>query len=142
MKRNNKTQMTVRLEADVFRAVKERERRTGMPRSVIVAEAAKQTLVPPPHESPEAKMTKTATRVLTRIEQLERAIGTELWQVKELIALLARAYFNHTPAIPDSQRDAASLSGRARFAHLTELLERNLNDGTSILGKGESNNGH
>lgn len=129
--------MTVRLEPEVFRAAREFERRTGTPRSVLVAEAAKQVLLPPPHESPETRMENLSRRVLTRLNGLEHTIGTELQIIKELLALGMRAYFNHTPTIPDSERETASLSGRARFARLVGLLNQNLQDGASILNDTE-----
>ncbi len=133
-----KIQMTVRLEPAVFRAAQEFERRTGTPRSVLVAEAAKQVFLPPPHESPETRMENLSKRVLTRLNALERTLGTELQTIKELLGLGLRAYFNHTPAIPESERDAASLSGRARFARLIDLLNQNLHDGATILNDTET----
>lgn len=138
MKTNQrKVQMTVRLEPDVFTAAKEIERRTRTPRSVVIANAAKEVLLPRPHESPEQIMNKLSTGLLTRMGALERAFGKELHVLKELIALAARAYFNHTPAVPESQRDAASLSGRARFTRLIEQLDENVKSGASIFNETE-----
>jgi len=77
-KTNSKVQMTVRLEQEVFRAAREAERRTGLPRSVVVAEAAREVLVPPPHESPEARMERLSARVLSRLTALEKKLGTTL----------------------------------------------------------------
>lgn len=142
MKNNQqKIQMTVRLSPGVYRAAKEVERRRKIPISVIVADAAAEVLVPPAHESPEVRMQNLSNRMLGRMETLERALGRELYSTKELVAQLTRAFFNHTPAIPDSERASASLSGRIRFVRLVEQVNLNVKDGLSILNDSEVNHG-
>lgn len=135
--KHDKVQMTVRLHPDVVRAARETSIRSGVPVSVVVAEAACQTLLPPPEESAEIKVRNVSNRLLSRMETLERALGRELVLTRELVAQFARAYFNHTPAVPDPERNAASLSGRLRFVRLVEQVNTNARQGVSILNDTE-----
>lgn len=128
-----KIQMTVRVTPDVWKAAKAVERRTQTPVSVVVADAARRTLMPEPEGSPVELIEESSKRVLQRLDAFENLIGSELLVLKELIGLLSRAYFNHTPAIPESERNAASLSGRARFFRMMKHLSANLADGASIF---------
>lgn len=133
----DKVQMTVRLRPDVVRAARETSIRSGVPVSVIVAEAAGRTLLPPPEESAETKVQNVSNRLLSRMETLERTLGRELVMTRELIAQFARAYFNHTPAVPEQERTVASLSGRLRFVRLVEQVNVNTRQGVSILNDTE-----
>ena len=45
-----------------------------------------------------------------------------------------RAYFNHTPEVPEHERSASLLSGKARFHRYLDTLARNLRQNQSILG--------
>jgi len=135
--RNEKVQMTVRLRPEVASAAQKASLRNGTPVSVIIAEAAGQTLLPSPEESVETKVQNLSNRLLSRMETLERALGRELFLTRELVAQLARAYFNHTPAIPEQERSAASLSGRLRFVRLVERVNANAGQGVSILNDTE-----
>lgn len=136
----DKVQMTVRLRPDVVRAARETSIRSGVPVSVIVAEAAGRTLLPPPEESAEVTVHNLSNRLLSRMETLERALGRELMMTRELIAQFVRAYFNHTPAVPEQERTVASLSGRLRFVRLVEQVNVNTRQGVSILNDTEVTN--
>lgn len=134
---HDKVQMTVRLRPDVVRAARETSIRSGVPVSVIVAEAAGETLLPPPEESAETKVQNVSIRLLSRMETLERALGRELFLTRELLAQFVRAYLNHTPAVPEPERTVASLSGRVRFKRLVEQVNVNAHQGVSILNDTE-----
>jgi len=133
----HKVQMTVRLKPEIYLAAKEAERRRGVPVSVIVADAASEVLLPAPEESAETKLQNLSNRLLSRVETLERSLGRELFINKELLGQFIRAYFNHTPSIPDTERTAASLSGRLRFVRLLEQVNVNVRQGVSILNDSE-----
>jgi len=134
---HERVQMTVRLQPDVVRAARETSVRSGVPISVIVAEAAGRTLLPPAEESAETKVQNVSNRLLSRMETLERALGRELFLTREMLAQFVRAYLNHTPAIPEEERAAASLSGRLRFVRLVEQVNVNARQGLSILNDSE-----
>lgn len=134
----HKVQITVRLQAEAHRAAKDAQRRTSIPLAVIVADAATKVLLPSPDESTEVKVQTLSNRLLSRMETLERTIGRELYTTKELLAQFARAYFNHTPAIPESERNPASTSGRLRFGRLVDQVNVNVRQGVSILNETET----
>lgn len=134
-----KKQMTVRLRPEVQLAAEEVQRRTNVPLAVIIADAATETLLPSPRETPEKIMQNASLRILSRIEALERALSLELCFHKEFFAQFARLYLNHTPTIPEAERVSASLSGRTRFARLVDQVNRNIRDGLTILTELESN---
>ena len=134
----HKVQLTVRLQPEVHRAAKDAQRRSGIPLAVIVADAATKVLLPSAEESTEIKIQTLSNRLLLRMETLERTIFRELHMTKELLAQFARAYFNHTPAIPESERNAASTSGRVRFVRLVDQVNVNVRQGVSILNETET----
>lgn len=134
----HKIQLTVRLQPEAHRAAKDAQRRSGKPLAVIVADAANKILLPTPDESAEIKIQTLSSRLLSRMETLERTIGRELYLSKELLAQFARSYFNHTPAIPESERNPASTSGRLRFVRLVEQVNVNVRQGVSILNETET----
>jgi len=141
MSRNGqRIQLTVRLDPDVYQAAKEVERRTFAPLSRIIADAARETLLSAQQATISQQLQDLSNRLLQRLTTIERALGSEIVAVKELTALWARSYFNHTPAIPEPERTVASLSGRKRFVQLVEFFNRNLQQGVSILNELESNN--
>jgi len=135
--KERKLQKTIRFERDVVRAANERARRLGLPFSVVLANAAKEALLVQNKNETGDALGEMRKSVLSRLSRLEQEVGRELVGVRELLALLTRAYLNHTPIVPEDARDAASLSGRARFAQLVELLQRNLKEGVSILDESE-----
>lgn len=135
--RERKLQKTIRFERAVVRAAHERSRRLGLPLSVVLANAAKEALLLPCDGTPDAELKELRRAVLSRMNSIERDLGRELVLIRELLALLARTYLNHTPEIPDSQRESASISGRLRFARLVEHVDRNVEQGVSILENGE-----
>lgn len=124
--------MTVRLEPEVEKAAVAFSRRTGIPVSVVVADAAKKVLVPQPDDR-ELSLEKATERILRRLGKIDAALRADLNELRELTALSVRTYLNHTPAVPESESTAASMSGRIRFDRLVSLLDQNLRDGLTIL---------
>jgi len=142
MNRNgHKIQLTVRLDPATHAAARALERKTRRPLSVIVAEAARDTLIPEERASLFDQLESVSNRLLQRTSTLERSIGRELTTIKELIAVGSRVYLNHVPEVPESERETASLSGRARFAKLVASVKRNLDHGVSILDETEGYHG-
>lgn len=138
----HKVQMTVRLKPEVYRRAREIERRTGTPVSVVVSDAAEAALVPRSEESAETKLQNLSNRLLSRLQTLERDLGGELMTTNELLAQFVRAYFNHTAEVPDSEREAASTSGRLRFVNLLKRVKVNIRMGVSILNDAEVSDGN
>src|SRR5689334_5569157 len=110
-----KEQITVRLESHVMRAAREKARRLNMSISAVVADAAAGALVGAYPDSPDGKMLVLLERLSNQLYKLGRRSRVESTIQKEMLGLFIRAYFNHTPALPEAMLDAAALSGKARY---------------------------
>ena len=131
----NKIKLSVRLEPEVYKAAENYSARMNVPLAVVIADAAKQTLLPQYRKDAELASLKATERCFNKLRILEDRIGTDLHVLKEMIGLAVRVYLNHTPAVPDEAKDAANLSGRIRFERYLDLLARNLRTGASILSE-------
>jgi hypothetical protein len=130
-----KIKVSVRLEPDVYKAAENYSARMNVPLAVVVADAAKQTLLPQCRKDAELASLKATERCFNKLRVLEDRIGNDLHVIKEMIGLAVRVYLNHTPAVPDEAKSAAALSGRIRFERYLDLLARNLRTGASILAE-------
>ena len=128
-----KVKVTLRLEQSVYDAARLRAERLNAPVAVVLADAAKQMLLPEYQKEQEAELLKAINRGYYKLRRMEDRLGLDLHILKEMVGLHVRAYFNHTPAVPETEKDAASLSGRIRFERYLDLLARNIRPGASIL---------
>ena len=131
----HKIKVSVRLEPEVYKAAEHYSARMNIPLAVVVADAAKQTLLPQYRQDQDAKALKAVERCFNKLRILEDRIGTDLHVLKEMVGLAVRVYLNHTPAVPEDAKGAATLSGRIRFERYIDLLARNLRTGASILSE-------
>ena len=128
----NKIQMTVRLEPEVHRAAIAHANRSGIPVSVVVADAAKRTLLPKT-DGDQMTLEQSTDRILRRLGKIDALWQEEHHTLRELMAIFVRTYLNHTPEVPESERQVASMSGRNRFNQFVERLEQNLKEGISVI---------
>ena len=131
---DDKIKLSIRLMRSAYDAAKSRAATTGSAISVIVAEAATQTLLATYRSDREAEILKAVERVFFKLQKLEKRQNLDLLILKEMVGLSIRAYFNHTPEVPDHERSASLLSGKARFHRYLDTLARNLRQNKSILG--------
>ena len=108
---------------------------SGKAFTLVVADAATQTLLATYRSDREAEILRAVERVFFKLQKLEKHQHLDLLILKEMVGLGIRAYFNHTPEVLDSQRSAALLSGKARYHHYLDTLTRNLRQNKSILGE-------
>jgi hypothetical protein len=130
-----KIKLSVRLEPEVYKAAENYSARMNIPLAVVIADAAKQTLLPQFRKDAELASLKATERCFNKLRVLEDRIGNDLHVLKEMIGLAVRVYLNHTPAVPEEAKSAATLSGRVRFERYLDLLARNLRTGASILAE-------
>ncbi len=138
-----KIQQTIRLAPEVLAAAKAVARRTNTPLAVVLADAVRRTLAA--EDSVADQLQSAHLAVLNRVASAERKVVAEIAFLEEALGLFVRTFLNHTPAVPESERAAASLSGQVRFLKFLELLHRNLKQGITILedrGTGESDVRH
>jgi hypothetical protein len=129
----HRVQITVFLEPRVHRAAKQRSVEMKLSLSATVAQAAKESLLSSYRSDREKEILKAADRNLHALRRLEQRMRIELQVLKELIALGMRSFFNHMPAVPESGKTAALLSGKQRFQRYLDLVAANLRGGDSIL---------
>ena len=130
---DDKIKLSIRLIRSAYDAAKSQASTTGSAISVIVAEAATQTLLATYRSDREAEILQAVERVFFKLQKLEKRQNLDLLILKEMVGLGIRAYFNHTPEVPDHERSAALLSGKARFHRYLDTLARNLRQNKSIL---------
>ena len=130
----HRIQLTVFLEPQVHQAAKRRAAEMKRSLSATVAEAAKESLLSSYRSERETEILKAAERNFYALRRLEQRMRIELQVLKELIGLGMRAFFNHTPPIPESGKAAALVSGKQRFQRYLDLVASNLRGGESILG--------
>jgi len=131
--KNNRVQVTVRLEPRVLQAAKQRASEMKVSLSAALAEAAKESLLSSYRSEREQEILKAADRNFHALRRLEQQLRLDIQVLKEMVGLGMRSFFNHTTAIPDALKTAALLSGKQRFHRFLDLLARNLRTGESIL---------
>ena len=132
---NDKIKFSISLGRPAYDAAKLLASASGKAFTLIVADAATQTLLATYRGEREAEVLKAVERVFFKLQKLEKHQHLDLLILKEMAGLSIRAYFNHTPDILDSQRSAALLSGKARYREYLDILARNVRQNKSILGE-------
>jgi hypothetical protein len=128
-------QLTVRVEAAVFKAAKERAGHMNTSVSAAIAEAAKESLLSSYRTERETEILKAVERNFFAIRRIDQRVSFELRVLKEMLGLSVRSFLNHIPAVPDDEKTAALLSGKVRFARYLDVLAKNLRNGDSTLGE-------
>ncbi len=128
-----KTRFTVWMEPDTLQAAKARAVQDGVTVSEVLAAAAKRALIDTDRQNTDAKLLAAVERVFNLIQRIDRRRVYDQQVLKEMIGLLIRSFFNHIPAVPPKERDAALISGKARFNRFLDALAANLRSGESAL---------
>jgi hypothetical protein len=128
-----KTRFTVWMEPEILRAAKARAVQDGVTVSEVLAAAAKRALIDTDRQNTDAKLLAAVERVFNLIQRIDRRRVYDQQVLKEMVGLLIRSFFNHIPAVPPKEKDAALISGKARFNRFLDMLAGNLRSGQSIL---------
>jgi len=144
---DDKIKFSISLRRPAYDAAKAQAAELGKAFTWVVADAATQTLLATYRSDREAELLKAVERVFFKLQKLEKRQNLDLLILKEMVGLGIRAYFNHTPEVPNHERSASLLSGKARFHRYLDTLARNLRQNKSILSdvpellaiQGESN---
>jgi hypothetical protein len=128
-----KEQLTVRLDPEVLKAARDKAQRENVSVSAVVADAAARALLHAGHAEWEAGILRALDRLGNKVDKLDKRTGYDAGVLKEMVGLFVRAYFNHTPALPEPALRPALLSGKERFARFMDTLAANLGRGTSVL---------
>ena len=131
---DDKIKFSISLSRPAYDAAKAQAAELGKAFTWVVADAATQTLLATYRSDREAELLKAVERVFFKLQKLEKRQNLDLLILKEMVGLSIRAYFNHTPEVPEHERSAALLSAKARFHRYLDTLARNLRQNKSILG--------
>lgn len=128
-----KAPLTVRLDDELFRAVKQHAARTGASLGSVVADAARQTLLPQYRQQKDAAVLRAVEKCFNRLVKMDEQRRDEHELIREMLAMLVRTYYTHTPAISGDTLDAAHVAGAQRFERFLRVLGENLRKHASIM---------
>jgi hypothetical protein len=129
----HKTRFTVWMEPDTLQAAKARAVQDGVTVSEVLAAAAKRTLIDNDRQHTDTQLLAAVERVFNLIQRTDRRRVYDQQVLKEMVGLLIRSFFNHIPAVPPKEKEAALMSGKVRFNRWLDILARNLRSGQSVL---------
>lgn len=132
--REAKVRFTIWLEKSVYEAAQIRAQRGNLSVSVVLADAAKESLLESYRTERETEILKSVERVFHKIHKMEQRHDFDHRVLQEMAGLAVLSFFNHTPAVPDPQKNAALMSGKLRFDRYLDLLARNVRAGETVLG--------
>ena len=128
-----KVKFTVWLDPAVLQAAKSRAGHTGASVSEVLADAARDALLGKRGDGGAGDIVKAVDRVFYQVQRAERRRAFDQDLLKEMLGLAVLSFFNHTPAVPESEKRAALVSGKTRFGRFLDTLANNLRGGRSIL---------
>jgi hypothetical protein len=129
----HKTRFTVWMDPEVLRTAKARAIQDGITVSEVLAAAAKRDLIDANRQNTDAQILQAVERVFNLIQRIDRRRVYDQQVLKEMLGLLIRSFFNHTPAVPSKDKEAAIFSGKARFNRFLDMLAANIRSGQSVL---------
>lgn len=128
----HKVRFTVWLDPAALEAAKARARQDGGSVSEALSQAATESLLRNRQDA-EAQIAKAVERVFYLVQRTDRRRSFDQQVLKEMLGLAVLSFFNHTPAVPEANKKAALLGGKARFHRFLDTLAANLRGGKSIL---------
>jgi hypothetical protein len=128
-----KVRFTIWLSPAALQIAKARSLEDRVSISETLAQAATEALLASGRRESEAKVLQAVERVFHLIQRIDRRRGFDDQVLKEMLGLAILSFFNHTPAVPNAEKKAALLDGKARFHRFLDALATNLRGGKSIL---------
>ena len=133
-----KEKVSVYLDPEIARALKECAAAGGKPLSLVAEAAIASYTSPDAAERQEAAIAKRLDRVNRQIERLQRDLDVST----EALALFVRFWLQVTPQLPEHQRPAARAKGAERYAAFMKALGGRLGGVgfvAEIAGESEAN---
>lgn len=133
-KQRNTVRLTGTIEADVHAALEAHcQSHPEISRSSVMAHALRRFLFPEYQEERERVLTANLDRLYWHQHNHADRVDRELRVTREMLAMLVRTFYNHTPEVPVDQRQAAKISGETRFERFLKALAENTGPGKSAL---------
>jgi hypothetical protein len=132
--KENKVLLSGSIDADVHAALQEHCRRhPQVSRSAVVSRALRQFLLPDYQEERQRVLAANLDRLLWHQRNTADRLERELRIVREMLALLVRSYYIHTPEVPEQERQGAVISGEKRFSRFLAKVAAQVGPGKSAL---------
>lgn len=132
--KENKVLLSGSIDPDVYAALQEHCRRYPQSsRSAVVSRALRQFLLPDYQEEQHRVLAANLDRLLWYQHNLADRLERELRLVREMLALLVRTYYIHTPEVPEPERQGAVVSGEKRFNRFLAKVAEQIGPGKSAL---------
>lgn len=129
MEHGLRDKMTLYLEPDLARAVREEARKRHLPLTRAAADAMRRALLDERAEG----LADTVKMRLDRLEKREVIRAREIAILKEALLLYVRVWLEHTPPPEEEFSDAISLAAEQRFAEFLDLLAESLEPGRALF---------
>lgn len=122
------------IDPDVYAALQAHcQRHPQVSRSAVVSRALRQYLLPDYQEERERVLAANLDRLWWHQHNLADRLDRDLVTIREMLAMLVRTFYIHTPEVPESQREGAILSGEQRFNRFLVVVAEHLGPGKSAL---------
>jgi len=133
MSRVVKEKISGRVDPDLLAAVDRYCQASGQTRSDVLAQGLRWVVTPEHQEERERVVAETLDRIAWQLTRLDRHARRELNVLEEMLGLFVRAYYNHTPRIPDPSLMEFRAAGKERFDAFMQILAENVGPGQSML---------
>lgn len=133
-----KEKVSVYLDPDIARALKEYAAAGSKPLSLVAEAAISSFTSPDASERQEAAIAKRLDLVNRQLDHVKRDLAV----TTEALALFVRFWLQVTPQLPEQQQSAARAKGAERYAAFVEALGVRLRVGkfaTEIVGESDAN---
>lgn len=133
MSKGNKVPISGRIEPELLAALDRFCQTHHQTRSDVLARGLRWIVTPEFQEERERVVAETLDRIFLRLARHDQRVQRELHILSEMLALFVRAYYNHTPRVPDPAREEFRASGKERFEAFMEALAEHVGPGKSML---------
>ena len=129
----DKYPLTVRLDDQLFAAVKARAAQTRASLGSVVVDAARQSLLPEYREKQEEHLGRAMDRCFNRLVKLHEDQQSQHELLREMLALFVRTFLRHIPAVKPEHKDAAWANADKRFESFLDVLAANRQNRLSVM---------
>jgi hypothetical protein len=129
----DKYPLTIRLDDELLKIVKAQAALTRSSLGSVVADAARQALMPEYREKQEQTLLKAMDRCFNRLVKMHEDQQSQHDLVREMLAMFVRTFFRHTPAVKPEHREASTASAAKRFEVFLDALATNRRNRLSVM---------
>lgn len=128
-----KEKISGRVDPDLLAAVDRYCQATRQTRSDVLSRGLRWAVTPEYQEERERVVAETLDRIVWQLARLDSRVRREMNIVQEMVGLFVRAYYNHTPRIPEPSRNEFRAAGKERFDAFMAALAEHVGPGRSML---------